>query len=612
MNLPALFEKSPPVAIEAEKAMLGSMMLGADSFDLTPDDFSQPANAAIFDAMQKIGSGDIIAVKQALLDADLLDNVGGSDYLADLHETVPSSASARHYANIIKDKANRRRIIEAAGLMLDDAYNNQDIQADELRARAEERLALIATKKQNDEPEIIENCTAAQDFWDATPAEIRHIFYSLKNPTDPGKHRIILSDTCILLMSYALAGTLAAKRVVVSNDHMNSKVEHFYPNHFVFFVNRSGDSKTGTIGTVLEFIKNFTAALPPHGQKPRIESGMATGPVLVIGECFGLHKDRIKSREVGTGIVLAQPANARKDAPERREVTHADHIRAVEEYKAELWRNRDAIQPIIYAVDELAEKLANVAKIANGSLIDIHTSGPEAMIEGKYNGIGTCYGYGACVSIWGNMQTALAAELFYNPKNAASGLQGRCLPLSNDFLPHVTLGDDTQGNQANVAAWMANDFGGFAVNEMPINFPSFDDTDLRQKKQSFHGIEFNKFHIMTQRILAPLAFWGGLDAAVAAYGPCLRLLMELYPHAFATGVGAQSESLSQSNIGRLSAVVDKRLKGKKRIETSDILIGFQSGERSSRREEVNAYMASKGWHPIPCQRRKNEIKGWSK
>lgn len=619
-SLQELFEKAPPTALESEQAVICAMLIDASCVPKItaildgPEDFSSPAHAAIYEAAVSVhsasGVSDIVSVAQKLRDMDIFDTVGGADYLAELCEMLPSSASAPHHAQIVREKARLRSAVEKAGSILDAVYNQNKDSATIAREALEGFGEMMPRESEPEEPKP--DGMAAIALWDASPPEIRRIFRALKNPSDPRKKGILLSDPCKLLLAYVIAGIAASKKIRVSNEHMLSKAEEFYTNHFCFFVNNSGDSKTGTTGIIQEFIETFEESMPTGGLAPCLESGMATGPVLVIKDCFGSHDQRIKDRAIGTGMILPDLPGTKKDAEPRREVTAHDMREARESYKAEIWEKRDTIRPIIFVVDELAEKLSNVARIANGSLIDIHSSGPHVRIEGKYNGIGTCYGYGACISIIGNMQKALAADLFYNSRNASSGLQGRCLPLSNDFLADIIIGDNISASQEESAKFLANEFGAMPVNYIDARFPSFDDSELRALNAAHHGIEFNKFHVMTQRLLAPMFAWSEQDAILRAYDACLRLLIDLYPHAFRTGVEALSKAEESATGGKTEAIVKKKVQGKNDVRTRDVMMGFRGDERHGKRAEVEAILEKLGWEPYSTQNRPKENVGWRK
>jgi len=135
-ELTGLLESLPPHAIEAEISLLGSMLIDpqviGDVLQVirTGDDFFKPAHTIIFDALvglyDRHAAADIVQLNQALLDAGALETVGGLDYLARLAEAVPTATNATHYARLVREKSMVRRLISAAGDILQEAYDRPD------------------------------------------------------------------------------------------------------------------------------------------------------------------------------------------------------------------------------------------------------------------------------------------------------------------------------------------------------------------------------------------------------------------------------------------------------------------------------------------------------
>ncbi len=115
------------------------------------EEFYKPANGAIYDAMvelyDKHASIDIVQLNQSLADRAILDAVGGVNYLVELADAVPSAANAAHYARLVREKAMVRRLIEAAGDILYEAYHSPD-QAQSILDHAEQRIFEIAQGSQ--------------------------------------------------------------------------------------------------------------------------------------------------------------------------------------------------------------------------------------------------------------------------------------------------------------------------------------------------------------------------------------------------------------------------------------------------------------------------------
>ncbi|MEM6798310.1 MAG: replicative DNA helicase [Planctomycetota bacterium] len=150
-----LLDRLPPQAIEAEKAVLGSLLLLPEVCDevaliLRAEDFYDDANARIFghflamhDAGQQI---DIMLLVQRLKDAGEYEAIGGAAYLAEVGETVPTAAHAEYYARIVRDKAMLRSLIHASTDILKDAYD-PTIEPRQMLSRAEEKVFSILEDK---------------------------------------------------------------------------------------------------------------------------------------------------------------------------------------------------------------------------------------------------------------------------------------------------------------------------------------------------------------------------------------------------------------------------------------------------------------------------------
>jgi replicative DNA helicase len=124
-------EHVPPHDDEAEQAVLGSIMLRAETVGDVGEvvqgrDFYRRAHGLIFDALVWLyGRGepcDLIATKNELQRRGALAEAGGPLALQGLVEQVPSPASAGHYAQIVAETATRRRLISAAADVMDLAY----------------------------------------------------------------------------------------------------------------------------------------------------------------------------------------------------------------------------------------------------------------------------------------------------------------------------------------------------------------------------------------------------------------------------------------------------------------------------------------------------------
>ncbi len=127
--------KLPPQDIEAERSVLGSLMIDKNSIIKVADlvvseDFYTPANAKIFgaisDLFQKNEPVDVLSVSAKLKEKKQLAEVGGSSYLTELINSVPSAAHIAHYAQIIRNKRVLRDLIEASSEINERVFENSD------------------------------------------------------------------------------------------------------------------------------------------------------------------------------------------------------------------------------------------------------------------------------------------------------------------------------------------------------------------------------------------------------------------------------------------------------------------------------------------------------
>jgi replicative DNA helicase len=149
------FDRLPPSSVEAERCLLASMMLdkeivGTAAGLVDRDAFYQADHQIIYDVLLKLYEQnrpiDAVIVREELLKRQLLDEVGGAAYLAQILNTVPSAAHGAHYAGIVREKALLRQLIAASNDILRDAYAPHE-EAELVLDKAEKRIFDIAQKK---------------------------------------------------------------------------------------------------------------------------------------------------------------------------------------------------------------------------------------------------------------------------------------------------------------------------------------------------------------------------------------------------------------------------------------------------------------------------------
>ena len=149
------FDRLPPQSIEAEMCLLASMMLDKEIVGqavqiVDRDSFYQADHQIIYDVLVKMYEQnrpiDAVILQEELSKRQLLEEIGGIAYLAQILGSVPSSAHGAHYASIVREKALLRQLIAASNEILRDAYAPHE-QADLVLDKAEKKIFEIAQKK---------------------------------------------------------------------------------------------------------------------------------------------------------------------------------------------------------------------------------------------------------------------------------------------------------------------------------------------------------------------------------------------------------------------------------------------------------------------------------
>ncbi len=147
--------KVPPHDIEAEQAILGSMLTDRDAVIssieiLKEDDFYREDNRAIYSAIFNLYNRaepiDIITVKSELESMGKFEQVGGLEYLAELPEKVPTTANALKYIKIVEEKSILRKLIRTANEIIELGYNPTE-EVDDIMEGAEKKIFNIMQNK---------------------------------------------------------------------------------------------------------------------------------------------------------------------------------------------------------------------------------------------------------------------------------------------------------------------------------------------------------------------------------------------------------------------------------------------------------------------------------
>ncbi len=143
----------PPQSVEAEQAVLGGLMLAPEAFDrvadlITEGDFYRRDHQLIYRAIRELAEKnrpyDAVTLGEWFESQGLGEQVAGGAYLVELAGTTPSAANIKAYAEIVRDKAVLRQLIEVGTTIVNDGFQPEGRESSELLAKAEQEVFAIA------------------------------------------------------------------------------------------------------------------------------------------------------------------------------------------------------------------------------------------------------------------------------------------------------------------------------------------------------------------------------------------------------------------------------------------------------------------------------------
>jgi replicative DNA helicase len=144
--------KIPPQNLDAEKSLLGAVLIDEETLadiseHVTAKDFYEKRHAIIYSGMMRLyekhSPVDLLTLTDELKRKKDLDTVGGSAYLTELTNYVPTAAHAEAYAELVAQKAVRRRLIKASGEISELGYD-EETTTQELLEKAEAELFSVS------------------------------------------------------------------------------------------------------------------------------------------------------------------------------------------------------------------------------------------------------------------------------------------------------------------------------------------------------------------------------------------------------------------------------------------------------------------------------------
>src|SRR6266480_755809 len=144
--------RTPPNSVEAEQGVLGSMLISprdtiAECVEkINEEYFYVPAHQTIYTVLVELWNAgqaiDLITFTQVLRDRNLLESLGGAEFITGLFTFVPTAANVQYYLDIVRDKYILREIIAAATESVRRAYEEQD-EVNNLLDEVEQRIFAV-------------------------------------------------------------------------------------------------------------------------------------------------------------------------------------------------------------------------------------------------------------------------------------------------------------------------------------------------------------------------------------------------------------------------------------------------------------------------------------
>jgi len=160
-----LIRKISPQNLEAEKSVIGSMLLDSDAIVavteiVRKDDFYQPQYAALFEGIVELFNSnvpvDVLTLQNCLKEKGLPPELYSVEVLSNLLNSVPTSANVKYYAKIVRDKAVLRRLIKVTEKITDTCYLDKE-KVEDILELAEKQIFSVVQEGDSGEYVPIKN-----------------------------------------------------------------------------------------------------------------------------------------------------------------------------------------------------------------------------------------------------------------------------------------------------------------------------------------------------------------------------------------------------------------------------------------------------------------------
>lgn len=147
--------KIPPQNVDAEISLLGSLLIDEDAIitiadKVSAEDFYDKRHGKVYSAILRLYEQskpiDLLTLSSVLKDSEELESIGGSSYLTELTNAVPTAAHAEEYADMVAEKAMRRKLIKASEDITNLSFDDSMSTVQEILEQAEQRLFAVSQR----------------------------------------------------------------------------------------------------------------------------------------------------------------------------------------------------------------------------------------------------------------------------------------------------------------------------------------------------------------------------------------------------------------------------------------------------------------------------------
>jgi len=266
----------PPQSVEAEQAVIGGLMLAPDSLDrvgdfLTEHDFYRRDHRLIYRGIRELSEKnrpfDAVTLGEWFEANNLSEQIGGISYLIELASTTPSAANIRAYAEIVREKAVMRQLIEAGTEIVNDGFQPEGRDSQEVLSAAEMKVFRIAEQGRRGRADFVPLREAMKDAFQLLQERYENQGSVTGLPTgfhdfDEMTAGLQPSDLIILAARPAMGKCLSADAEIVLDDGSVATIEQ---------ICKARDGSIGTLSDAYRLVRAKPSDFIDDGIKPTFE-----------------------------------------------------------------------------------------------------------------------------------------------------------------------------------------------------------------------------------------------------------------------------------------------------------------------------------------------------